>query len=416
MTALRIYEEAAAADAAAGDDSRDAKELWRWGHQSESYRHLRAMLELARSEGDIPVPLDAFDRDPFLFNCLNGTVDLRTGELRSHIPSDMITHVAPVHFDASARSDVLDRFLNDCCRGDAEKIEFLQRWAGYCLSGDTAAEKLLFVHGDPRSGKSTYVEMLLHMMGPYGDVVEFTSFLRRKNDGIRNDIAKLFGKRFVIANEAAPDRGLDESLIKQLTGGDSITTRFFYKEFFTFKPTFKITLVANDAPKVRAEDDAIWLRMLRVTFDNPVPKGAENPDLKRLLTSDPLCRAAILAWAVRGYLEYQKSGLGIPASVEAATEEYRRENDTLHDFVEGSCVVQRGDEKFYAPSGTIYDAYATWCQRNGDAPMSQTSLTRALRSRYGVTPKLKKDVGKPVRALIGIQLKAGCDAAKEKYA
>ncbi len=192
--------------------------------------------------------------------------------MRPHRREDLITKVCPTRYEPGARSDLLDRFLDEATGGNRELRDFLQRAVGYSLTGDVSEEVLFFVHGPGRSGKSTFMEALKATLGDYAKSADFESFVQRRDAGaVRNDIAELAGRRFVVSIEVDEGKKLAEGLVKLITGGDTVRARFLYQEAFDFVPQFKLWLAANHAPKVKHDDSAMWRRILRIPFENIVP-------------------------------------------------------------------------------------------------------------------------------------------------
>jgi P4 family phage/plasmid primase-like protien len=270
---------------------------------SESKSALNAMVTLVRSEPRIPVRQSELDASPWLLNCLNGVVDLTTGELHPHRREDLITRLCPVHYDAGARSEVWEKMLYDATGGDRDLLNFLQVAAGYSLTGATDEEVLFFVHGPAASGKSTFLESLKATLGDYANTADFESFVQRRDAGaIRNDIAELAGRRFVVSIEVDEGKKLAEGLVKLVTGSDTVRARFLYHESFEFTPAFKLWLAANHAPRVKDDDTAMWRRILRIPFDHPIPREKRQPFVKATLRNPAISGPAILAWAVEGAL------------------------------------------------------------------------------------------------------------------
>jgi len=359
LIARELYDEAGRLD-----DSEKRKACAEWARKCESADRRRAALFLAQSEPGIAVLPAEFDADPFALNCLNGTVNLRTGELREHRPEDLITRLAPVEYDSTARSELWERFLEDSTGGDKELRDFLQRAAGYSLTGSVCEEVLFFVHGPTASGKSTFLETLRSAFGDYSKVADFESFIARRDAGaIRNDIAELAGRRFVVSIEVDEGRKLAEGLVKLLTGGDTVRARFLYQEAFEFAPSFKLWLAANHAPRVRDNDSAIWRRILRLPFEHIVPKEQRDPTLKARLRDPALSGPAILAWAAFGCLRWQEDGLCIPAVVEEATEAYRADMDPLRPFFEERCDFE---PDAWCSVAMLRSAYEAWAKESGE--------------------------------------------------
>ena len=312
-----------------------AIELRRHALRSESEARLRAMVELAKTEPGIPVTPEELDADPWLLNCLNGTLNLRTGELLSSHREHLCTKQVPVDFDPQATCPVWEAFLNRIMKGRAELIRFLQRGIGYSLTGMTNEQVLFLFYGTGANGKSTFIETVRHLLGDYAQQADFSTFLERKGDSPRNDLASLKGARFVAAVEAAEGRQIAESVIKQATGGDTIRARFLFKEFFEYKPQFKLFLVANHKPKVTGTDEAIWRRIRLAPFEVTIPAGERDKELPDKLRRE---LPGIMAWAVRGCLDWQANGLGEPVEVSTATAAYRQEMDMLAEFLNDKCI------------------------------------------------------------------------------
>jgi putative DNA primase/helicase len=365
---------------------------------SENERRLNAALRLAESEAAVATQVDAFDADPLLFTVANGTIDLRTGELREHRREDMITKASPLIYVARARSTLWEQFLHTVTGEDEELAAFLQRAVGYSLTGMTSEEKLFFAHGPAATGKSTFLEALKAVQGEYATTTDFETFLKRKGDrGIPNDIARLAGMRMVVSNEVDEGKQLAAGLVKTLTGGDTILARFLRKEFFEFRPHFKLWLAANDRPQLSASDSGIWRRIVQIPFVREIPEGERDPSLKLRLTSDPDVQSAILAWAVEGALAWQQQGLAVPMRVKAYTEEYRQENNPLQEFLTECCLLDPGAR---TPRSKLKHAFDRWARLNG-----QPSLTP---KRFSDLLKLKDitDGGKTGddRTWLGIRL------------
>jgi putative DNA primase/helicase len=361
-------------------DAERKKQTALWAIRSESTDKKRAALVSAQSEPGIPILPEQFDADPWTLNCLNGTIDLRTGNLRPHRREDYCTRMAPVRYDPAARSKLWERFLKEACGGDRQLIEFLQRAVGYTLTGSTAEEKLFFVHGPAASGKSSFLEAIRSVLGDYAKAADFESFIQRHDaGGIRNDIAELAGRRFVVGMEVDEGRRLAEGLVKLLTGGDTVRARFLYQEAFEFVPQFKLWVAANHAPRVRHDDSAMWRRILRIPFEHVIPPEKRDPSVKARLKDVRESGPAILAWATEGCLRWQEEGLGVPAAVEEATEQYRLDMDPLRDFIRDCCVLA---PHAWTPAAKLRAAYEAYCKETGEKRLlNPNEFAEGLRSR-----------------------------------
>ena len=294
--------------------------------------------------------------------------------------ADLITRLCPVQYDPAARSPVWDRFLEQATGSDRDVSKFLQRAIGYSLTGATTEEVLFFVHGPGGSGKSTFLEAIKAVLGEYGKSADFETFISRRDAGtIRNDIAELAGRRFVVSIEVDEGKKLAEGLVKLLTGGDTVRARFLYQEAFDYVPQFKLWLAANHAPKVRHDDSAMWRRILRIPFDQVIPKEKRDPSLKARLKDVNESGPAILAWAVEGCLRWQEERLQVPEAVSDATEQYRLDMDPLKDFIADCCVLHPAA---WAPAAQLRHAYEEYCKQNGQKHLlPPREFTDGLKSR-----------------------------------
>lgn len=385
-----MYEEAGQLETSAA-----RKELVGWAVKSEQAAKLRAMLELVQAEPGIAITPAALDADPWRLSCRNGTIDLRTGELHPHRREDLITKIVPAPYDSVMECPRWMTFLDRVLAGDEALIQFVQRAVGYSLTGLTSERALFFLYGYGRNGKSKFLEVLRALLSGYASQADFTTFIERKGDGPRNDIARLFGARLVTSSEVGEGKRLNESLVKTLTGDETITARFLHAEFFEYKPAFKLWLAANHRPVVRGTDDGIWDRVRLIPFTVRITDAEKDDQLLDKLVAE---LPGILAWAVRGCVEWQREGLGLPEAVRVATEQYRRDSDTLGAFLDECCEL--GMPTYEEPATPLYEAYTAWCNRSGEYQLTQTKFGTALEERgIGV----KKRNGKKVR--VGIRLR-----------
>jgi putative DNA primase/helicase len=377
-TVRHIYGEAEAAD-----NEKERKALSKWARQSESNRQINAMMNLAAADARVVVLPEQLDSDPWALNCLNGTVDLRTGELREHRRADLITKLAPVEYEpmlGEMEGEPWDSFLEQMIP-DPEERAFLQRAVGYTLTGNTGEEVLFLIHGPAAAGKSTFAEAVKGALGDYSATADFETFLRRRYiGGPRNDIARLIGARYVASIEVEEGGRLAEGLVKMLTGGDTVTARFLRQEHFEFKPLFKLWLVANRKPEIKdGGDSALWRRILLVPFTVSIPEPERDPTVKARLRDPDIGGRAVLPWAVKGCLAWQKKGLNPPPTVKVATQAYRQEMDPLEEFIEDCCLVEPAAE---VTVKALYEAYNKWCERNGEKhPLSKRAVGLKLADR-----------------------------------
>lgn len=377
-TILALY-----ADAATLPDA-ERVALVRHAMKSEGAARIAAMLTLAESELGIPVRMDGLDRDSWLLSVANGTLDLRTGQLRRHDHDDLITRFAPVAYDVAATCPTWLAFLDRVLAGNAETIAFVQRALGYSLTGDVSERCLFVLHGSGRNGKSTLVETMQGVLTDHAHRVSTETLLASRQNTIPNDVAALKGARFVFASEANENRRLDEAKVKDLTGGDTVTARFLHGEFFSFRPELKLWLSTNHKPQVRGTDDAIWDRIRLVPFTVRIPDDEQDKHLRDKLLAEA---SGILAWCITGCLSWQRDGLGEPATVRDATAAYRAESDLIGQFVDENCALS---ETARSTAKALYGAYVAWSKDAGEEPITQQAFGRRLSERGFDSARLGK--------------------------
>ncbi len=378
-------------------DEEIRKTIAKWAIKSEDEKRINSMVSLAKSEIGVPVSPQELDTDLYLLNCLNGTSDLKTKQLEPHNPQNLITKIIPVKYDPAAKCPQWIEFLETIMNWNYDLISFLQRAIGYSLTGDTSEQCLFLLLGAGANGKSTFLNIVNYLLGDYAQMAIFDTFLAKKEErSVNNDIARMQGKRFVSAIESEGERRLSEVLIKQLTGGDVITARFLFAEFFEFIPQFKIWLACNHKPTIRGTDHAIWRRIRLIPFNVTIPEADRDKHLAEKLRAE---LPGILAWAVGGCLEWQKSGLQTPDEVKQATNEYQTDMDVIQAFLDDRCFIKVESTDVKTLSGKLYEAYASWCSENGETPLNNRSFGRRLTEKGCIT---KQSGGK--RWLLGVGL------------
>jgi putative DNA primase/helicase len=361
----------------AGD--RALGEIYRFAKATASAPGQRNLLKLTRSERGIPVTTDELNRDPWAWNCINGTLDLRTGELRPHRREDMLTQLCPTPYVPDAQCPTFLAFLRRIMQDNRDLIAFIQRAVGMSLTGVIRDHKLFVPYGKGQNGKSTLFGALLKTLGPdYAMKAPLGLLMAKQNEQHPCERADLFGKRLVVCIEVEEGQRLAESLVKELTGGDPIRARFQKKDFFEFWPTHHLFLCVNHKPTVRGTDTGIWRRLALTPFSVSISDKEKDRELPEKLQAE---HAGILAWAVRGCLAWQREGLGEPAAVEEATSQYRQSQDTLARFIEECCIVAPNAR---ARTGDLLKAYRKW---SGNDHATQRWLGEALIEKgYGRHP------------------------------
>lgn len=355
------------------DDSDKRGKAAKWALGSENRGRLRALVDIARSIRPISDPGESWDSDPWLLGCTNGVVDLRTGELRPGKPGDLLTMSTGIEYNPQAKAERFLQFLGEVFNNDSELVEFVQRAAGYCLTGDIREHVLFLCWGRGTNGKSTLLNALRAALGEYATNTPFSTFELNQSSQT-NDIAALYGLRFVTASETSESRRLNEARVKAITGGDPVTARFLFGEYFTYQPTYKVWLAMNHKPIITGVDEGIWRRIRLVPFTVSF-KGREDKTLAQTLAAE---KQGILAWAVQGALKWQAGGLTDPRAVMAATEEYRQESDILAHFL-ADCTIEKDGAS--VRGGDLYNAYKTWCKDNGEKELSGTTFGRRMKER-----------------------------------
>jgi putative DNA primase/helicase len=364
-------------EASETQDGNRRKDLAKHALKSESDCRIKAMIELAKSEPGISILPDEMDLDPWSLNVKNGTVNLRTGEMRPHDRRDKITKMAPVEFHPGVECLLWIEHLRRIFAGNDQMISFLQLALGYSITGVTDERVLFISHGSGANGKTTTHEVIAQILGDYATRTPTESILVKREGSIPNDVAKLKGTRFVFCSEAEEGKRLAESMIKDLTGGDTISARFMRGEWFEFKPTFKIWLATNHKPIIRGTDNAIWDRIRLIPYIVSIPPGERVPQSRMMEKLTPEL-PGILSWLVHGCLDWRRYGLEAPQEVKEATSEYRGDMDTLGGFMHECCTLS---QKYEVSAKELYDAYVKWADGNGEHPVSQRMFGSRLRDR-----------------------------------
>ena len=358
--------------------------------KSESAGKLEAMLSLAKAERLIATTPKALDVDRWILNCENGILDLSTGVLGPHDPERRCTRQVPAPYLPGAACPRWEAFLARVVTPDV--ADFLRRAIGYALTGSVQEQCLFVLYGTGANGKSVFLETLRALWGTYGEQAEPKSFVERKTDQISNDLARLKGARLVVATETEQGARMAEALVKQVTGGEAIVARFLRQEFFTFYPEFKLS--------IRGTENGIWRRIRLVPWEVTIPSDERDQGLGEKLRKE---LPGILAWAVRGCLEWQSGGLNPPARVLAATDDYRAEMDSIGGFLDEQCELS---PRWTIPVGVLYREYVDWAEKGREKPMSKKSFSMSLQERGF---RSVKDGHEKTRSVAGLKLRTDAD-------
>lgn len=365
-----------------------AEALIKWAQKSEMRSSIESAVALSKKM--LAVSEDQIDHNPWLLNCDNGTVDLRTGELKEHDPLDYITKLTPYAYNPEAHSPTWDTVLSRVTleAGSDKKplAEFLQRWFGYCATGSTREQVFVVHYGRGSNGKSTILDTVGMALGDYAAVAAPGLVVSAGKDRHPTEIADLFSRRMVTAHETGEGGLLREDFVKQATGGDKLKARWMRADFFEFSPTHKLQLLTNYKPVIKGQDTGIWRRVMLMPYVARFGSAGEVETGKAQWLKDTTIGEVIkaemegvLAWIVRGAREWYQYGLQAPAAVMAASKDYQAEQDRVLQFVNECCAVGPDEE---TPLGGefagVYDAYRSWCGEGGFMAMSKVKLLTEL--------------------------------------
>lgn len=342
----------------------------------ESAGGLEGVLNIAQSLEPFAVTVNDLDQDPFMLNCTNGTLDLRTGEMHDHDPAELITKVCGAAYHRGKQSELWDQFLSRVLPQD-EVREFLRRYVGLALLGDIREHALAVLIGTGRNGKGVFYTAINHTLGDYAVQADPFLFMQKQagNDSTLATMS-LRGARWVTVVESEQGLKLSAVTVKRLTGGDPITGRYLYRGYITFQPSHTMALVTNFAPVVPGDDPALWARIRVVPFNVVVPEEEQIRDLPAQMEQEA---DAILSWAVAGWMDYQALGrLAEPAAVLNATKEYQNDNDWIAQFIDERFVVSPGRK---VRTSTLWAEWNAWIRTSGAATITQTDLGKSLAAR-----------------------------------
>jgi len=344
-----------------------------WARKSLNRSRIHNAIELARSIPEVRTSVEQLDREPWLLNVQNGTLNLKTGELRPHRKDDYLTHILGIEYNPDAQAPRWEQFIEEITEGNENLAKVLQYVVGSALAGVQRDHKLVLFYGDGANGKTTFLETIQKLLGPYATSAETETFMKRgKQRSVRNDIADLKGARLVTTPETEEGETLAEVTVKELTGGDTIKARHLYKDYFEFKPQFTLVLRGNHLPTIHGSDHAIWRRIYPVPFPVQIPVEQQDPELQQKLLGE---LPGILTWAVEGCLGWQEEGLPDVPEVAALKDSYRQEQDHTERFIRTGLVKAEEGE---IQATRLYEGYADWCGGQGVSPKSRTAFFKKL--------------------------------------
>lgn len=360
-----------------------------------------------------PVELAEFDSDPFLYNCKNGTLDLRNGQFRPHSPADMLSMISGVRYDQAARCERWEQAVNEAMEGDMEKALFLQKAMGYGLTGDTSEECFFTLYGaTTRNGKGTLMETYMRMQGDYGRAVKPETIAQKptaNSSSPSEDIARLAGARVVNISEPGKQMVLSASMVKALTGNDKINAQFLNENSFEFYPQFKIFINTNHLPRVTDPTVFSSGRVKVIPFERHFSEEEQDKGLKRKLRR-PESLSGLLNWCLEGLKLFEETGLDEPAAVRSATAQYQKDSDKISRFVDD---MMEPDIMGEIRTEDAYREYQAWCSRNGQYPEAMPTFKQAMESHAEIKRKRPYGAGKsatPQTFILGMKWRGvqGC--------
>lgn len=380
------------ADEESGGDM--AKAFEKHMKSSRSNKSKKAMLN--EIEHHLPILPIQMDRYKMALNTPSGIINLKNGDVKAHKPEYYFTKITSVDCAEAADCPRWLAFLDDIFAGDKDLIRYIQKAVGYSLTGSTAEQCAFFLYGTGRNGKSTFIDVIRDVFGDYAANIQPETIMVKssQSNAINSDIARLKGARLVTSVEPNEGVRLNEGLLKQLTGDDTVTARKLYSEEFEFKPEFKLWMATNHKPIIRGTDTGIWRRIHMIPFNVQIPEDKVDKNLTHKLKAE---MAGIFKWCIDGCLMWQREGLQMPAAVLKSVREYRREMDVISAFIEDKCTLEGTVQ-----ASMLYAAYVSWADSNNEYCMSNTKFSTELAKRF------EKIKGRNYNYFTGISIRSEC--------
>lgn len=354
------------------DDAAIRKEFFPIAEKGESNAFVNGVLALTATDSRVAVRHDDLDANPFLLNCANGTIDLRTGQMHRHDPADRLTKITGAPCDPGASGEAFTAFM-ERVQPDPGMRSFLARLLGHALEGRVTEHILPIFYGAGANGKSTLAEAVAAALGDYAGAADPGLLTARTFDAHPTGVADLCGLRLARIDEGDKGRHLGEGTVKRLTGGDMLKARRMREDFWSFRPSHTFLMLSNWKPVISGTDEGIWRRIRLVPWDVVIPPEERDLGFGDRLTAE---LGHILAWLVAGYADWKAHGMGEPEAVTAATSEYRGESDPLARFIAERCM-RTGEVK----SGDLYAEFCKWCAQEGEEAGSSVAFSHALEKK-----------------------------------
>lgn len=357
----------------------------------------KALLSFARSKKEIAAAVDQWDTDPLLLGVPGGVIDLKSGQMLQAVRTQYITKrcaVAP----ASGRPALWLAYLERAHEGIDAIMAYLQRYAGYCATGEIKEHALAFLYGTGRNGKGVFLETLRGILGDYARTASMETFTEQKHPAHSTELARLHGARLVVTEEAAQGSRWNEGRVKHMTGGGKITAHYMRQDDFEFTPSFKLLVAANHKPLLRSVDEAIKSRIHLVPFKVTIPPEERDRDLLKKLEAE---WPQILGWILDGCAEWQRTGLAVPQQITEATEQYVESEDVFGTWLEERCERSSSCE-----GRTLYEDYRKWCDDQGEHAVSRRTWASTMSERGFESYRTAR-----ARGFMGVSLKPGRELA-----
>jgi putative DNA primase/helicase len=353
----------------------DAREL----SSFESLNRLQNISAFASTRLSFSASL--FDADPMILATRTDWVNLETGTAHAPDPKILISKASEVNFGLAAACPQFEQFVTDIFEGNSELISFVRRAIGYSLTGSTSEQCPFIMIGDGANGKSTFINVIKHLIGTYGTTAAAQTLIAQGGSSIGDDLVDLARSRFISVSETEEGQSLAEAKIKQMTGGDTLKGRPLYGSYVEFKITGKLWLATNSLPQINNSDYGIWRRIMAIPFNRTFSVEEQDKTLQSKLVEE---LPGILNWAIQGCLEWQREGLNPPKIVQDQVAEYKSSMDSISQFIKDECDI--GVDCSHSAS-QFYSEYRSWCLAVGKKPKNQTAFKRALEATKGVYQK-----------------------------
>lgn len=344
--------------------------------RSESDGKIKAMISQAMTQNRLIVT--ETDKNNYLLNIKNGTLNLKTGLLEKHDRRNFCTKLIDVEYDPKMQCPNWTEFINKIFMEDQELINYIQKSVGYSMTGDADLQCFYILHGGGSNGKGTFIKTIMRFLGDYSDSLDAKSIMEKVGDeGTREEIAGLIGKRFVSVNEMKGSKSFDEGLLKSMTSGadETVKVRNLYESSFNLKPTFKLWMSTNHMPKIVNDDDGIWRRVRKIPFKYKFTE--EDKDIKFFENKLLPEMGGILNWAIEGCLKWQQEGECIPDIVKASVDEYRIDSDPIQRFIADECITAKSETvRVNVPD--LYKCYESWCKENKEYTLSSIKFSKKM--------------------------------------